>query len=248
MTAGRANLRVNLGLSVQNQSAAVHLNLFGPAHLLIVISVPLVAWGLSRWSRRSKSAARPIRLTLAAMLALTDLVWYAYVLRSEGLRVFPDNLPLELCDITQWVTVFAACTLNPIAFEIAYYAGIAGSGMAVLTPDLWLPLASYGSISFFLSHGITVVVVLVLLWGRFLKPRPGSWWKMLIILNGYAAVVGTFDAIFKTNYMYLREKPAGVSLLSYLGPWPFYLIGGEVAALILFWVLWLPFRRDIISE
>lgn len=240
---------------MQNQSAAVHLNLFGPAHLLIVISVPLLAWGLGRWSRRSQRAARSIRYTLAALLALTDLVWYAYVLRSEGLRIFPDNLPLELCDVTQWVTIYAACTLNPLAFEIAYYAGIAGSGMAVLTPDLWLPLASYGSISFFLSHGITVITVLVLLWGGLSRPRPGSWWKMLIILNVYAAVVGAFDAIFKTNYMYLRVKPAEVSLLSYLGPWPFYLIGGEVAALILLWLLWLPFRKraskidhDIISQ
>jgi len=232
---------------VQNQSAAVHLNLFGPAHLLIVISIPLLAWSLGRWSKRSKSAARSIRLTLAALLALTDLVWYAYVVRSEGLRIFPDTLPLELCDVTQWVTVYAACSLNPVAFEIAYYAGIAGSGMAVLTPDLWLPLASYGSISFFLSHGITVVAVLVLLWGGLLRPRPGSWWKMLIILNGYAAVLGAFDAIFKTNYMYLREKPAGVSLLSYLGPWPFYLIGGEVAAVILFWLLWLPFRKRAVT-
>jgi hypothetical integral membrane protein (TIGR02206 family) len=228
---------------VQNQSAAVHLNLFGPAHLAIVVSIPVLAWGLGRWSRRSAGAARSIRFMLAAALALTDLAWYTYILRSEGLRIFPGNLPLELCDVTQWVTVFAACTLNPVAFEIAYYAGVAGSGMAVLTPDLWLPLASYGSISFFLSHGITVLAVLVLLWGGLLKPRPGSWWKTLIILNVYAAAVGTFDVIFKTNYMYLREKPAGVSLLSYLGPWPFYILGGEAAALILLWVLYLPFRK-----
>jgi len=224
------------------QPPAVHFNLFGPAHLLILIAVPLLAWFLGRWARRGPGAARWVRYGLAASLALTDLVWYAYVLRTEGFR-FPDDLPLELCDVAQWVTVVAALSLSPIAFEIAYYAGIAGSGMALLTPDLWVPLASYGSVSFFLSHGITVIAVLTLLWGRLARPRPGSWWKMLIILNAYAAVIGAFDAIFKTNYMYLRQKPVEVSILNYFGPWPFYILGGEAAAVILFWLLWLPFRK-----
>jgi len=223
---------------------AAHFHLFGLPHLFILLSIPLLAWLLGRWSKRNTRAARLIRYSLALCLAATDLVWYAYVLRTEGVR-FPNDLPLELCDVAQWVTVAAALTLNPVAFEIAYYAGIAGSGMAVLTPDLWLPLASYGSISFFLSHGITIATVLTLLWGRMAAPRTGSWWKTLAILNLYAAAIGIFDAVFKTNYMYLRQKPASASLLDYLGPWPIYLAGGELVALALFWLLWLPFRtRD----
>jgi hypothetical integral membrane protein (TIGR02206 family) len=228
---------------VQNQ-AAVHFDLFGPAHLLILISIPLLAWRLGRSARLSPRAARWVRYALAASIALTDCIWYTYVLRTEGLRVFPGSLPLELCDVAQWVTVAAALSLNPITVEIAYYAGIAGSGMALLTPDLWLPLASYGSISFFLSHGLTVATVLTLIWGKLAAPRPGSWWKMLACLNAYAAALGVFDAIFKTNYMYLREKPASVSLLNYLGPWPVYLAGAEALAALLFWLLGLPFRHS----
>ena len=228
----------------------VHFHLFGPAHLLILISVPLLAWGLGQWSRRSNHAARSIRYSLAAVLAVTDLIWYVYVFRTEGFR-FPNDLPLELCDVTQWVVVVAALSLNPWAFEIAYYAGIAGSGMALLTPDLWLPLASYGSISFFVTHGITVAAILTLIWGRLVTPRPGSWWKVLLILNAYAAMIGLFDAVFKTNYMYLRQKPASASLLDYFGPWPFYLLGAELLAGALFWLLGLPFRNrahDIIRQ
>lgn len=96
---------------------------------------------------------------------------------------------------------------------------------------------------FFLAHGFTVATILTLLWGKLAAPRPGSLWRVLGILNAYALAVGLFDAIFKANYMYLCQKPEAVSLLSYLGPWPLYLAGGELAALALFWLLWLPFRN-----
>ncbi|MGP0072493.1 MAG: TIGR02206 family membrane protein [Bryobacteraceae bacterium] len=228
--------------------SGVHLRLFSPTHFLILVSFPLLAWGLAQWCRRSLRASRSVRFSLATFLTVNELIWYVYRIHAEGFR-FPNALPLNLCDVMLWVTVAAAYTLRSLAFETAYYAGLAGMSMALLTPDLWAPPWSYPTIYFFLAHGVALATILTLLWGRLATPRPGSWWKALLILNAYAALVGSFDAIFKTNYMYLRQKPASASLLDYFGPWPMYLIGGELVALALFWLLWLPFRnhaRDII--
>lgn len=151
-------------------------------------------------------------------------------------------MPLQLCDLTLWLTVLALFTLNPLAFETAYFAGLGGSGMALLTPDLWAPLASYPTICFFVAHGMVVASLLMLVWSKQAKPRPGSPCRVFGVLNAYAAAIAVFDAIFKTNYMCLCEKPAAASIMDLLGPWPFYLLWCEVAALVIFWLLWLPVR------
>jgi uncharacterized membrane protein YwaF len=66
--------------------------------------------------------------------------------------------------------------------------------------------------------------------------------RAMIGVNIFAALVGPFDYLCKTNYFYLLSKPANPSLLDFLGPWPVYIAGTEVVALILFLLLYLPVR------
>jgi hypothetical integral membrane protein (TIGR02206 family) len=216
-------------------------NLFGPVHILTLLSVPALAVGLARCVRRGLNAAK-VRLVLAVALVLSAASWYGYLTLHGWLR-FPGTLPLELCDATLVMTVVALLTLKPLAVDLAYYGALAGSTMALLTPDLWEPFPSFSTIQFFVSHGLVVAGVLFLVWTNQGRPRPGSVWRAMLAANVFAAFVGVFNAIFGTNYMYLRAKPANPSLLDHLGPWPWYLLSGEAVAVALFTLLWLPLRR-----
>ena len=212
--------------------------LFGPAHLVILAAIPAVASGLAWFGSRG---ARRIRFCLGVFLLVNELVWYGYRFHTEGIRL-PEGLPLQLCDLALWLTVVALLTLKPWSYEAAYFLGLGGSGMAVLTPDLWAPSWSYPTWYFFLAHGGVVVAVLFLTLARVLRPRPGCLLRTFAIANLFALAVGAFNTVFHTNYMFLCRKPAGASLLDYLGPWPLYLLAGESVALAVFWLLWLPFR------
>jgi hypothetical integral membrane protein (TIGR02206 family) len=149
---------------------------------------------------------------------------------------------LQLCDIGLWLTILTLLTLKPWSYEIAYFTVLAGGGMAVLTPDLYAPAWSYPTWYFFLAHGGTIAGILFLTWGGVSRLRAGCIWRAWGVLSLYAAAVGVVNAFFKTNFMYLCRKPAGASLLDYMGPWPVYILAGEALALGLFTLLWLPFR------
>lgn len=218
--------------------------LFGPAHLAILAAIPSAAAALAWAARRGVPR---IRLALGFLLAGNELVWYAYRLRTEGFR-FPEGLPLQLCDLALWMTVIALLTLRPWCYELAWFVGIGGAGMAALTPDLWAPSWSYPTWYFFLAHGGVIASVLFLTWSGLLRPRRGALWRAFGLVNLYMAAVGAFNLAFGTNYIYLRRKPESASLLDFLGPWPLYLLAGEVVALAVFALLWLPFRRGAVTR
>ena len=214
--------------------------LFGPLHLALLAVTGLACLLLAVLCRKLPAAGRPIRLALGYGVAANEFVWWAFRYSHEGIHL--RNLPLQLCDVTLWTTVLACITLVPAFVEFAYFAGLAGAAMALITPDLWSPWPSYPAIYFFVAHGGIVVGIAVLVFGRIAPLREGAVWRAFAMLLAYAAIIGAFNAVWGTNFMYLCRKPANASLLDVLGPWPIYLAGGAVVGLALFWVLWLPVR------
>jgi hypothetical integral membrane protein (TIGR02206 family) len=223
-----------------------NFQLFGPAHIAILCAIPAFAAVLALVQRRLFPGARGLRVGLAAAMLLEFATNYGY-LYARGLQLFPSHLPLELCDASLVLIVVSLITLNPWVYDLAYYGALGGSTMALLTPELLEPWPSIGAAQFFLTHGLTVCATLYLVWSGLARPRRGSVAKAMVGVNVWAVVVGTFDFVFKTNYMYLRAKPSSASLLDFLGPWPWYIASSELVALGLFTLLYLPVRRRAVK-
>lgn len=217
------------------------LRMFGLAHLAIICTVPGLAALLAIAHRRSLPGHQAIRFVLAIVLGAASISLYAHF-AATGAQMFPDHVPLELCDASLWLTIAALLTLKPAIFDIAYYWAVAGATQSLFTPNLVNP-THFLSIQFFVDHGALVCTVLYLVWSGQARPRPGSVARSLLVANVYAALIATFDFIFKTNYMFLRSKPPTPSLLDFLGPWPWYIFVCEFVALGLFLLLYLPFRH-----
>jgi len=204
-------------------------------HILWLTGIAAVSIALCIFCRRKLVSHVAVRAVLACGLATVEIVRSV----QDGIR-FPFHMPFNLCNVASWATVLALATLWTGAVEFAYFVGFSGAVMTLVQPDMGKAWPT----AFFLNHGATIVAVAVLAFGRIARIRRDAVWRSLAMLGIYAVIMGVFDRVYRTNYGYLRRKPEGVTLMSLMGPWPVYLVWVALLALGLFWLLWIPVRRE----
>lgn len=211
--------------------------LWGADHLAVLL---LTGGGVVTLLACGRRVRRPddqrLRRSAAIFLLANELL--AWILAAGGGMI---RLPLQLCDLTVLLTIWALWGLRPLVSELAYFWGLAGSLQAILTPDLRYRFPDYWWVKFFVTHtGVVLSVVYLVLTGR-VSPTHRSIWRVWGWTNVYAASAGVLNWIFGTNYGYLARKPTQPSLLDYAGPWPYYLLVMEGLALAFLYVWYAPF-------
>jgi len=94
---------------------------------------------------------------------------------------------------------------------------------------------------FFLGHGLSFLGVMfaTILCG--FRPRRQSIPIALIATAAYAALIAPANLLLGSNYLYLRHKPSQPSLIDFLGPWPWYILGLAAVVASACVILYLPF-------
>lgn len=217
--------------------------LFGAAHMAALLATALAALALCLAVRRRPDGALAWALRVGlALLLLTGAAGYLLRTALDGTLTPWDLVPLHLCDFAIFLAAYALLTLHAPAGELLYFWAGSGTLLAMLTPDLEVGFPHWRFLAYFGLHGMVVIAAALLVFGLRRRPAPGAPWRALLWTNAYAALVGLVDAASGMNFLYLREKPAAPTLLDRLGPWPVYLLGAEVLALALFFLLDRPLR------
>lgn len=154
------------------------------------------------------------------------------------------NLPCHLCDFASFIGAYALIRKKPLACELLYFWGIAGTMQGLLTPALSYDWPHPRFIVFFALHGGVVLAALYVVFGRRQIPRSGAVMRAFTLLLIYALLAGTADFFSGGNYGFLRSKPPTASLLDQLGPWPWYIGSLLMVSLTIFTLLDLPFWRQ----
>jgi hypothetical integral membrane protein (TIGR02206 family) len=192
-------------------------------------------WRPGRWVGY---AGRAISVVLVA-----DAVTFALVPLVGGRWSVQTSLPLALCDVALIVAAIACWWPGwALAVELTYFWGLTGTLQAVVTPDLSAGFPQLEFFMFVVGHLGIVIAALYLVVGLRLRPRPGSVLRVFAITAAYTAFVGLFDWLTGSNYMFLAAVPKHGSLLSLLGPWPWYIVSAAGVALVLLLILDAPFH------
>jgi hypothetical integral membrane protein (TIGR02206 family) len=191
----------------------------------------------------ARRRARGWLRALAGVLVIDEVSWWVFLLAGgQPGSTLAYSLPLQLCDVAIFIAAAALWTQSRMLTELTYFWGLAGTIQALLTPDLPQHFPSYPYFQYYTAHGGVVAAALVLVIGLRLHPRRGAVVSVAAITVAYAAVVGAVDLITGADYMYLRAKPPGPTLLDVLGPWPWYIVAAGLIAFALFAILDAPFR------
>ncbi|MDA8355852.1 MAG: TIGR02206 family membrane protein [Actinomycetota bacterium] len=212
------------------------------AAYLATLGATAVGSALLVWAARALPApgVRWIERFLAVLLLAVSVAWIV-TSTTQGAWSWATSLPLPLCDVATLVAAAALWWRRPTAVELTYFWGLAGTLQALLTPDVQVGFPSMEFLEYVLAHAGIVAAALFLVVGERIEPRQWSAAKVFAITLAYTGVVGAADAATGGDYMFLRHPPAATTLLSVLGPWPWYLVSAAGVAVVLLAALEAPF-------
>lgn len=150
-------------------------------------------------------------------------------------------IPLHLCYFLAYLTPVLLVRKNSFIFEVAYFWVAAGCSQALFTPDVGAPFPAAQSLRYWMVHITLLQCFLYAVLVFKMRPRMRDILKSLLWMDIYIVVVGLLNYPLGTNYLYLREKPPVPTMMDYLGDFPWFLLTGQVVALILFFIVYLPF-------
>jgi len=177
---------------------------------------------------------------IGLVLAVTAVSWTIELIR-QGTWSAGSSLPLALCNMAVLVAIAACWTRIAVLVELTWFWGMAGTLQGVLTPDLTVRFPHVVFFEYVVGHTTIVVAAMFLVVGMRNYPRKGAVVRVLVISAAYTAFVGFVDAVTGADYMFLRSPPNTWSLLSLLGPWPWYVASTAAVAVVLFTLLDAPF-------
>ena len=212
--------------------------LFGTAHLLtlaVVLSISIIVCYAARHDRNHRLA-----LPLALFLILHEIFNLWFSIGVEG-QPWQHNLPLHLCRLNAILCAYLLLRRSYRVFEVSYFWAMAGSVSALVTPDIVVGFPGIRYLSFIIGHTSAVLAILYAIFSFGFRPRLRSLGLALSVSAVYATIVGALNYLLDSNYLFLRAKPQASSVLDLFGPWPLYLPGLVVIAMISCVLCYLPF-------
>jgi hypothetical integral membrane protein (TIGR02206 family) len=214
--------------------------LFGVWHLVAFLVILMINLAMLGFRGTSAKTRLIVRWAMAIILWLDEASWHIWNLYWGHWTV--DQLPLYICSLLIWLIGFMLIFKSFRIYEFAYFIGIGGAAQALLTPDAGIyGFPHYRIFQTMISHGLLLTSAIYMTTVEGFRPTWKSFWRVVVGLNLYAALIYPVNLLLGTNFLYINHKPATASLLDVLPRWPYYLIFMELLGLIIFLLLYLPF-------
>jgi len=217
--------------------------LFGWLHLVMALWVGLFAWVVIRTGMRANEKMRQrLRWLLIFFFLIWEIEWQAWHIVTDTWTL-QKNLPLQLCSIMVWVSIWGLWTRKPIVMAFMYFLGIAGAIQALITPDATYAFPHFRFMNTWFSHSLIVTAGFWVVFVEGYRPSLKDMWTSLLALNLFAIPVYLINITIDAGYLYLGKKPETASLMDFFPEWPWYFLILEVLLIIIMIGMYLPWRN-----
>ncbi|OAT83869.1 hypothetical protein A6P54_00785 [Bacillus sp. MKU004] len=215
--------------------------LFSLTHVLTLLLFFLSAAGLVRWYGKSRNS-KWIGTVLLCILCASEISYQIWSLVT-GNWTIQSTLPLHLCSISTFVGIYLYFKRDSKIFYLFLYIGFIPPILALITPDNPYSFPHYRYIKYFLHHMAIPLMVLFLFYHDHYQVRKSSIFFGLGLLNCLAVPIFILNKVSGSNYFFLAGPPEGTTPLLWFGDDAVYIINLEIAAVIVFTVNYLLFKR-----
>ncbi|MDA7542545.1 TIGR02206 family membrane protein [Gammaproteobacteria bacterium] len=218
--------------------------LFGNIHLITMALIASVAIFLPLACKNQSTSNKSLISKIIAFIILSHVIISPY--KDLYLLQNPYNwreiLPIHMCDLSE---IFLATFLlggPKILYKCAFFWGLAGASMAIITPDI--PVIDLDYAFFMIGHGMIIIGIMYATIS--LGNRPYA--KDILTVSAITAfvllpIVYLINLILgePANYWYLIAKPAGASLMDAFPEPPLHLLITTPLAIAMFYLIYIPY-------
>lgn len=218
--------------------------LFGNIHLITMAIIVLVAVFLPLVCKNQSTSNKSLISKVIAFIILSHVIISPYkdLYLLQNPYNWRETLPIHMCDLSE---IFLAAFLlggPKILYKCAFFWGLAGASMAIITPDI--PVIDLDYAFFMIGHGMIVIGVMYATIS--LGNRPYA--KDILTVSLITAFV-LFPIVYlinlilgePANYWYLIAKPAGASLMDAFPEPPYHLLITTPLAIATFCLIYIPY-------
>jgi hypothetical integral membrane protein (TIGR02206 family) len=226
--------------------------LFGTVHLITIAVVIITSIFLPKfYKNKSDHQISMMKKIIAGVIAAHVIISpYKDLYLLANPYDWRETIPLHMCDLSEIFLVWFLLGGPRILYICAFFWGLGGATMAILTPDISHHDLDY--IFFMVGHGMIIVGIMyatVTLGNRPYAKDIAT--VALITALVLLPIVYVINLLLgePANFWYLMSKPAGASLMDMFPEPPYHLLVTTPIAIALFYLIYLPyFIKDRVAK
>lgn len=199
----------------------------------------------------NKSSSSKNMLIFAIIVLILTNQSLDFYREGYGIGNWKLGLPLHLCDFSSASIIIYLFTKRREFFLFAFFAGISGAGMAILTPDVKYSFPHIDYLRHMIGHSMILLGVAYAIIIDNQRPQLKDVHRVLGVLSVFLLLMYPINNLLGSpaNYWYVAEKPPGFNVTDLMRDAPYHMIDIYILTVVICYLIYLPyFIKDKLAQ